>query len=108
MTEYTAQLAEAGHKKPKYLLVFLVLAVITAIEVTVAARTPAALVVLSLAKVALVALYYMHLKFSSGLFSAIFAIPIPFVLLITVALLVALAPGADSSAAAAAGVCSFF
>jgi len=75
--------------------------------VTVAARAPILLVVLSLAKVVLVALYYMHLKFSSGLFSAIFAIPLPFVLLIMAALLVALAPGADNSAAAA-GVCSFF
>jgi len=85
---------------------FLALALITAIEVTVAARAPILLVVLSLAKVVLVALYYMHLKFSSGLFSAIFAIPLPFVLLIMAALLVALAPGADNSAAAA-GVCFF-
>jgi len=86
MTGYTPQLAaEAGRKRPKYLLVFLALALITAIEVTVAARAPILLVVLSLAKVVLVALYYMHLKFSSGLFFS----------------------DADNFAAAA-GVCSFF
>ncbi|NPV68842.1 MAG: cytochrome C oxidase subunit IV family protein [Anaerolineae bacterium] len=107
MTEYTPQLVQAEHKKPKYLLVFFALAAITLVEVTVATRMPAVLVALSLSKVVLVALYYMHLKFSSGLFSAIFAIPLPFVLLILVALVVALAPGPDNTAAAA-GVCSFF
>jgi cytochrome c oxidase subunit 4 len=110
MTEYTAQLAaEETHekKKPNYLLIFGVLAIITLIEVTVAANTPLVLVVLSLAKIVLVAMYYMHLKFETGWFTAIFLIPIPFVLMITVALIVALAPGPDN-AAAAAGVCSFW
>lgn len=110
MTEYTTQMtveAEKPHKKPNYLGIFLFLALVTMIEVTVASDIPALLVVLSLIKVVLVALYYMHLKFESGIFSAIFLSPIPFVLMITVALVVALAPSVDN-AAAAAGVCSFW
>ncbi|MBN2471964.1 MAG: cytochrome C oxidase subunit IV family protein [Anaerolineae bacterium] len=110
MTEYTSQLQtaeEKPHKKPNYIGIFLFLAIITVIEVTVAASMPLVLVLLSLSKVVLVALYYMHLKFESGIFSAIFLSPIPFVLLITIALVVALAPGADNSAAAAS-LCSFW
>ncbi|GAB4571371.1 MAG: hypothetical protein Kow0077_07940 [Anaerolineae bacterium] len=110
MTEFTSQLAateEKLHKKPNYLGVFLFLATITAIEVTVAVNIPLLLVALSFTKIVLVALYYMHLKFESGIFSAIFLTPIPFVVLITIALIVALAPSPDN-AAAAAGVCSFW
>ncbi len=110
MTEYAPQLAaeeSTPHKKPNYLGVFLFLALVTLIEVTVAANTPLVLIGLSFLKVILVALYYMHLKFESGIFSAIFLSPIPFVLMITVALIVALAPAPDN-AAAAAGVCSFW
>jgi cytochrome c oxidase subunit 4 len=110
MTEYAPQLAvdEAkAHKKPNYLGIFLFLALVTLIEVTVAANTPVVLIALSFTKVILVALFYMHLKFESSVFSAIFLSPIPFVLMITVALVVALAPSPDN-AAAAAGVCSFW
>lgn len=110
MTEYTRQLGvETQKKNPNYLAVFGVLAVITLIEVTVASQLPALLVALSLSKAALVALYYMHLKFESGWFSAIFLLPIPFVLMITVALIAALAPASSpDAAAAAASVCTFF
>lgn len=110
MTEYTPQLqgeAEQPHKKPNYVGIFVFLAIITAIEVTLAAEMPLVLVLLSVSKVILVALYYMHLKFESGIFSAIFVSPLPFVLLITVALVVALTPGVDNSAAAAS-LCSFW
>jgi predicted membrane protein len=108
MTEYTAQLAEEEkqHRKPNYLLIFGVLAVITLIEVTVAAHMPVVLVLLSLSKVVLVASYYMHLRFTNAWFTAIFMSPIPFVLLITVALVVALTPGVEGSASAS--VCSFW
>lgn len=110
MTEYTQQMTveeEKPHKKPNYLGIFLFLALVTAIEVTVAAETPVLLILLSVVKIVLVALYYMHLKFANGALTAIFLSPIPFVLMITVALVVALAPSPDN-AATAAGVCSFW
>lgn len=110
MTEYTQKMqaeAEVPHKKPNYLGIFLFLALVTVIEVTVAANTPVVLVALSVLKIVLVALYYMHLKFENGVLSAIFLSPIPFVVMITVALVVAMAPTPDN-AASAAGVCSFW
>lgn len=107
MTEYTSQLTEHAHRKPNYLLIFGVLAAITLIEVTLAANKPLVLVLLSISKIILVASYYMHLRFASGWFTAIFLTPLPFVALVMLALVVALAPGAEGSAAAGE-VCSFF
>ncbi len=117
MTEYTPHLtsqAEGEKREPNYLGVFGALALITLIEVTVVANLPIArvplLLGLSVAKVLLVAMYYMHLKFQSGWFTAIFLLPIPCVVLITLVLSIALAPAipAAGSAAAAFGVCSVF
>ena len=108
MTEYTSQMSETTErKKPNYVAIFAMLALITLIEVTVARHTPVLLVALSFSKVALVALYYMHLKFETGWFTAIFLTPLPLVALIIVALIVALTPGAEGSAAIG-GVCSFW
>jgi hypothetical protein len=107
MTEYTPQLTEHAQRKPNYLLIFGVLAAITLIEVTLATDKPLVLVLLSMAKIVLVASYYMHLRFASGWFTAIFLTPLPFVALVMVALVVALAPGADGSASVN-GVCSLF
>lgn len=109
MTEYTAQLGteEVRKKKPNYLLVFGVLALITLFEVTIAAHMPVVLVLLSLSKVVLVASYYMHLRYTNGWFAAIFMTPLPFVALIMLALIVALTPGVEGSAAVGA-VCSLW
>ena len=109
MTEYTAQLVteEAHQKKPKYLMIFGVLVVITMFEVTIASGMPAVLILLSLSKVVLVASYYMHLRYTSGWFAAIFMTPLPFVALVMLALVVALTPGAEGSAAVGA-VCSLW
>lgn len=108
MTEYTSRLTtETEKKRPNYFAIFGLLAVLTLIEVTVAAGQPVLLVVLALAKVAMVAMYYMHLRFETGWFTAIFLVPIPFVLMITVAIIVGLVPGPDG-AAAAGYVCSFW
>ncbi len=105
MTEYTAQLtAGERQKRPNYLAIFAALALITLIEVTVASHWPVVLVILSLTKVALVAMYYMHLKFESRWFTAVFLVPIPFVLLVIVVMIVALAP--VPAGVAAAGFCS--
>lgn len=105
MTEYTPQLAAEAHRtRPNYAAVFTVLALITLFEVTVATQWPAVLVVLSLTKVVLVAMYYMHLRFASGWFTAIFVMPIPFMLLVVTVVVVALAPTPEG--VAATGFCS--
>jgi cytochrome c oxidase subunit IV len=73
---------------PPYLLVFASLAVLTAMEVGVALipTLPHAplLLAMMVVKVALVLLYFMHLKYDSKWFSFIFLIPfvliIPFVI----------------------------
>jgi cytochrome c oxidase subunit 4 len=76
------------HKHPNYLGVFLALAVITAI-ITVtelyidSIPVPkeiihAGFVVMSLVKATLVAMYYMHLKYDSFIYSVLFLIPVIF------------------------------
>jgi cytochrome c oxidase subunit 4 len=77
-----------------YVKVALVLAVLTAIEVSVVyietvrpALTPT-LLVLSASKFALVALFYMHLKFDSRLFSSLFVAGLLLAGVITIAMLV--------------------
>ena len=67
---------EPERSHPNYLGVFWVLAILTAVEIGVTylpvPRIPV-LVPLALIKAALVALFYMHLKFDRRIFSAIFA-----------------------------------
>ncbi len=75
-------------RHPNYAAVFVVLGVLTAIEVAAAQMLAEAvripiLLVLAAAKGALVALYYMHLRFDSRIFAfffaaAIFVLAIPF------------------------------
>ena len=68
---------EAGHPTPaKYVAIAVILAVITIVEVAIVYFDIAtfvlisALIVLSAVKFTLVAMFYMHLKFDSKLFSA--------------------------------------
>lgn len=72
------------HAHPNYLLVFLSLAVLTAVEVGIVyvPNIPHTAILLALAalKAMLVLLYFMHLRFDSKWFSFIFFIP--FVLII--------------------------
>ena len=67
------------HRHPPYLLVFLALAVLTAVEVGVtyfpAIPQVPVLLGLSLVKALLVILYFMHLKFESRWFAFIFFVP---------------------------------
>jgi len=85
--------AKHEHKRPNYLIIFLILGVVTAIEVFIPqildepTRLPA-LVFLMTLKVVLVAMYYMHLRSDSRWYTALFLSPIPFVALIVTALLV--------------------
>ena len=64
-----------NHRQPNYLGVFVVLAVLTVVEVGVTylpiPRVPI-LIPLALIKASLVALFYMHLKFDKPAFSIIF------------------------------------
>lgn len=78
---------ETSHTHPKYLQylgIFLALAVLTGIEIavsTVIAGSPLRLVLLlalAVSKAALVALYYMHLRYDSRMFAVIFLIPVVF------------------------------
>jgi cytochrome c oxidase subunit IV len=66
-------------KHPNYVLVFIALAVLTALEVAVTQfpvpQVPI-LVPLSLIKAVLVALFYMHLRFDRRIFSAVFVLGI--------------------------------
>jgi len=67
------------HKRPNYLLVFLALAALTAIEVAVtyipAVPLAPVLLTMSLAKVLLVVLYFMHLRSDSRWFALVFIVP---------------------------------
>ena len=88
--------AQAEHAHPgakEYLGIAVVLTVITAVEVAVfyiPAMHPAlvpTLLVLSAVKFALVAMFYMHLKFDHRLFSWLFVVPMIVMSLIVLALL---------------------
>lgn len=80
-------------KRPNYLWIFIILAAFTLIETLVsyiqqeAIRLPT-LVVLSVIKVLLVLLYFMHLKFDSKIYSYLFIAgclaAIPLILILTV------------------------
>jgi cytochrome c oxidase subunit 4 len=80
-------------KRPNYLYIFIALAVFTLIETLVsyvqqeAIKFPT-LVVISIVKVLLVLLYFMHLKFDSKVYSYLFiagcVLAIPLILVITI------------------------
>jgi cytochrome c oxidase subunit IV len=79
-------------KHPNYVGVFVVLGILTAIEVATSVYIPEPtriplLLLFAAAKGALVALYYMHLRFDSRIFAfffgaAIFVLAIPFTLIL--------------------------
>ena len=84
MTEETT----VEHKKPNYYLVWLYLLILTVAEVTVAfvSNLPetvliVALLALALWKAALVAMYYMHLKFEPPRLIVMVLAPIPLAIL---------------------------
>jgi len=91
---------EHSHPSPNYLGVFIALAVLTVMELGVTARAvhdivPAMvdfqiplLILLALAKAALIVLFYMHLKYDSKLFSATFLLGIFLGLIFTVVVFV--------------------
>ncbi len=66
------------HKGPNYVVVFVALVILTAIEVGVTYITSlprlVVLLPLAVAKATLVVLFYMHLRFDSRVFTAIFVV----------------------------------
>ncbi len=97
--DFVAEEARIKKANPNYVGVFLVLAVLTAIEIGLSGviqhtvgRVPV-LLALTVAKALLVVLYYMHLKFDSRIYSlffgiGVFAFAVPFV----IAMILLLAP----------------
>ncbi len=89
--DFVAEEARIEHAKPNYIGVFLILGVLTAIEIGITTlfhdtigRIPI-LLFLTVAKGTLVVLYYMHLRFDNRIYaiffgSGIFALAIPYVL----------------------------
>lgn len=94
MADETVQEA-VGRKKPNYYLVWLYLLILTVAEVGVAfmANLPETWLILLLLflavwKAALVAMYYMHLKFEPPRLIVMVLAPIPFAILITLTVVV--------------------
>ena len=80
-----------AHKHPNYILIWVYLAVLTAVEVGVAfvsqfSKTTLLIILLFLAvwKALLVALYFMHLKFETWNLRLIAIIPIPLALILII------------------------
>jgi len=76
-------MAETHVKQPNYVGVFIILAVLTLIEIGVSvyvnlplALRPPVLLALAVVKASLVALYYMHLRFDRRIFAALFVVPV--------------------------------
>ncbi len=93
MADKTDGTMDPAHvKHPNYVVIFIVLGVLTVLEVVVAQTIPGAirvpiLLLTAAAKGALVALYYMHLRFDSRIFAfffaaAIFVLAVPFALIL--------------------------
>jgi cytochrome c oxidase subunit 4 len=85
---------EATHKHPNYVLIWVYLAVLTAVEVGIAfvshfSKTTLIIILLFLAvwKALLVALYFMHLKFERWNLRTIALIPIPLALILIIMVL---------------------
>ena len=83
-----------AHKHPNYVLIWVYLAVLTALEVGIAfvshfSKTTLLIILLFLAvwKALLVALYFMHLKFESWNLRVIAIIPIPLALILIIMVL---------------------
>lgn len=85
--------AGAGHAHPNYILIFVFLAVLTAIELFVAFLPwPKHIIILILVgmafwKAALVALYYMHLRFEPNRVRILAIAPLPLFAVLVIAVI---------------------
>ena len=86
--------AHEEHAKPNYVAVYLALAVLTFMEIRVTflpiskGGQMVILLTFAFARLELVVMYYMHLKFDTRLYTIVFAVPTFFALLITGVLLI--------------------
>jgi cytochrome c oxidase subunit 4 len=85
-------MSEGGHSKKEYIVIMVVLAVLTIVEVAIAKATTGmtkngALVALALAKALIVALFYMHLKSESRSLKLVIGVPLFFPFLYAVVLM---------------------
>ncbi len=85
---------ETAHKHPNYVLIWVYLAVLTAVEVAVAfmSQLPKlwlmlALIFLAVWKALLVALYFMHLKFEPRKLAILAAVPLPLAVILVLAVM---------------------
>lgn len=91
---HSPTVAHEAHAQPNYVAVYIALAVLTVMELGVALlpipKAGQVLVLLTFAfsKLALVVMYYMHLKFDTRVYAIIFAVPVFFALLILGGLLI--------------------
>jgi cytochrome c oxidase subunit 4 len=85
--------AHAKHKRPHYIGIWVGLAALTALELTIAFLPWSKmilillLIALALWKALLVALYYMHLRFEKGRLRLLAIAPIPFCIIFVTAVL---------------------
>lgn len=94
-TEQTAVVEHHEHKTPNYILIFVWLIIITAAEVGVG-YIPAAIIpnlvtfpvlmIMALAKILLVVLYFMHLRYDSKWFTMFMLVAMPLSILFILAL----------------------
>jgi cytochrome c oxidase subunit 4 len=82
-----------AHSKKEYIVIFVLLGVLTLIEVAIAKTTTGStklvgLVGLALSKAGLVAMYYMHLKSETRSLKTIIAVPLAFPFLYAVVLII--------------------
>ena len=87
MDEQEPTTTEVAHYRPNYLLIFLVLTVLTILEVVLATRVSEVvrapfLLGMSFIKAMLVILYFMHLRSDHPLYRIVFALPFLFVIAI--------------------------
>ncbi len=94
MRDNTLPAASAAHAQPNYVAVYVALVVLTLMELGVIflpipkGGQAAILLAFALAKLALVVMYYMHLKFDPRVYAIIFAAPLFFAFLILGVLLI--------------------
>ncbi|MGH7417453.1 MAG: cytochrome C oxidase subunit IV family protein [Candidatus Rokuibacteriota bacterium] len=85
---------ETAHKHPNYVLIWVYLAILTAVEVGVAfvSHLPKMwlmllLVFLAVWKALLVAMYFMHLKFEPRKLAILAAVPLPLAVILVLAVM---------------------
>lgn len=99
-SEYHEDAAEKEHKHPNYFGVFIALAVITAIITVIEMMSQSGMInlpraslvtiylIFSVTKAVLVAMYYMHLKQDSFLYTVLFGVPVLFAIVFFALLLI--------------------